>query len=158
MPARPDAAGYLRLFWIASAILTALSVTARGEASVSYRSYFTNEQHAGIPASAAKELFDCTEQIFAVIEIDGLSRDEHVLEIGWKDPKGALRETNRLRFPAMSARERLWAWLKLHHDSESILATVFDRASGMREFIGEWTVEFRLDGRRVDSGRFQVIC
>ena len=129
MPARPEAAVSSILSGIALAILTTVGVAAAGDATVTVRSYFTAEQQAGIPSDHASDLFDCTEQIFAVIEIDGLTDDQHLLEIWWKDPNATVRETNNLPFPAVADQERLWAWLKLHQSSAGALAAVFDRAA-----------------------------
>ncbi|MDH3693634.1 MAG: hypothetical protein OER96_03575 [Gammaproteobacteria bacterium] len=103
-------------------------------------------------------MFECSETIYGVADLSGLSKTEHIIKIIWSDPKGKTRERNEISFTANRAEERLWAWLKLHRPLGGSVASVIDPAIGMRDFIGEWKVEFHLDGKKLDTGKFSVIC
>lgn len=154
---RARRSGQFRRFAAAVLASGAVSSTPIAPAS-SYESYVTASEEAGIPMAEPADFFECSDRIFAVIEFNDLESGDHSLEIVWRDPAGNDRERNALTFPVSSSHERLWAWLKLHRPPGGTIASILDPASGLHEFIGEWRVEFWLDGNRVAGNRFQVLC
>ncbi len=120
--------------------------------------FFTSAAQGGVPQDQPAEIFECSETIYGVVDLYSLTESEHSLKIIWIDPKGKSRERNEIAFTAHQPHERLWAWLKLHRPLGGSVASVIDPAIGMRDFIGEWEVEFQVDGKRIETGKFKVIC
>lgn len=125
-----------------------------------YRTYLTSESSNEIPLNEAQQYFDCSDTVYAVVEINNLRPGTHQLETIWRDPEGRKRETTRHPFHTAGGVARVWSWLRLHGPG-GIAASVgraFDPSLGMEEFIGEWTVRIAVDGEKIAVLKFEVLC
>jgi len=129
-------------------------VTARN----GLHTYLTASAKDGVPSRQSSIDFACQDRIFAVLELDTKPRSRHKLVILWQDPSGKVRERTQYPFTALSRNTRVWAWLKLSGGTGSVFMKWLDPNAGLDEFIGDWVVKFRLDGRKVSSQRFQILC
>jgi hypothetical protein len=120
--------------------------------------YLTRAAVQGIPGDKPQVEFSCDDTIYAVAEFSGLANGKHELLANWSDPRGKTRERTPLAFHVRQPRERVWVWLRLNRPSGSAAISFFDPAAGMSEFIGQWTVVLTLDGARLDTLRFKVLC
>jgi len=148
----------------AKAILLALSIVtllvseAVPARNTGIRTYLTALEEDGIPSLKGSADFACQDRIFAVMELDTKPRSHHKLVFLWQDPAGKVRERTQYPFTAFSKHNRVWAWLKLSGGTGSVFIKWLDPNAGLDEFIGEWIVKFKLDGREVASKHFQVLC
>jgi hypothetical protein len=46
----------------------------------------------------------------------------------------------------------------MHAAPGSSLGRLIDPSMGMHEFIGDWSVRIRIDGRKVAESEFSVLC
>ena len=146
------------------AALTALLLSAFHVQALSaepaFRIYLTASAENEIPLGEDQRHFDCSDTIYAVVEVNGLRQGKHQLEAVWRDPDGRKVETTRYSFHATGGHSRIWSWLRLH-GPEGIAGAIgraFDPSLGMEAFIGEWTVQLFIDGDPVASKKFEILC
>ncbi len=130
----------------------------RGDQSNSNRFYFTSQSEEKIPDHEAMSEFDCSEMIYAVAEFKDLEKGEHTFEVLWNDPTRNQREKTEFPIVHSSGTKRVWAWIKLHRPTGSSFFSFFDPTAGMEDFIGEWNVIFKLDGKNLGEKKFYVDC
>lgn len=130
------------------------SVSAAGNHHV----YFTAMESNGVPVQQPATEFSCSDKIFAVIELSGLSREKHRLDAVWRDPQGKDREFTEYEFQAHNDRERIWVWLKLHRPAEAALVSFINPSAGMDEFIGKWELRVAIDNKPIETKNFSVVC
>jgi len=138
-----------------AALLASTTISAR---ITGIKAYLTASEKDGVPASTSSLDFACQDRIFAVLELDAKPRSRHKLVFLWQDPSGKVREQTQYPFTALQRHNRVWAWLKLSGSRGSVFMKWLDPNAGLDEFIGEWVVKYRLDGREVARKRFQVLC
>lgn len=127
-------------------------------AAAAHRLYLTRSAEADVPADAPRTEFGCDDTIYAVAELENLPRGPHELLAVWNDPRGRMRERTPLTLQARLPKERLWVWLRLSRPTGAAAISFFDPAAGMGEFIGQWSVTLSLDGHKLDTLRFKVLC
>ena len=141
---------------LATALAAAAGTRPRFEVAV------TDVAQHGVPVLPDKPRasLDCYRRIYIVVTAYDLPVGRHVLQVIWINPQGGHQERTRYVFYAGGKRDRVWAWLKLKRPAAGIMDRVFlgNRASGMEEFIGEWTARVRVDRRTVAKPRFKIIC
>lgn len=120
--------------------------------------YTTLADDTQVPDRSVHERFSCTDQVYAVIELDDYDSGEHQLSVTWISPAGEAREQTRYGFSVMKQNERIWAWLKLHRSSGSGMMQWLDPSAGMEEFIGNWTIAITIDDVPVGESNFEVLC
>ncbi len=122
-----------------------------------YNIYLTNKFIDGKPDNQPMTRFDCSDRIYLVVTVVGLSEESHELKVRWLDPRENQKELTRYNFTAVTITQ-IWAWLQLHGPSGAIIGQMFDPSFGMEQFIGEWKAEVMVDGERVATPVFQVLC
>ena len=127
-------------------------------ATPAHNVYLTASEREGKPLAQPATEFSCHDKIFAVIEIDGLSRDRHKLDALWRDPSGKDREHTAYEFTVNDNTTRLWVWLKLHRPMEAALAAFMNPSAGMDEFIGKWELRVAIDDKQINMKSFSVLC
>jgi hypothetical protein len=110
------------------------------------------------PLSLAKTSFDCSEKIFAVAELKGFPKGKHEFSVRWIDPADTTREHTRYPFHVTQDSTRLWSWLSLKRGAGAGMLQWLDPSAGLEEFIGPWTVEIEVDGKRLESLTMEVNC
>ena len=130
-------------------------ITRNNESFNIYNTLGTNAQQ---PLHERQDTFECEQVVYTVIEMSDVSLGSHQLEILWFDPSQTNRETTRYGFTVSSPQERIWAWLKLHRASGSGMLKWLDSSAGLEEFIGDWRVEVKVNGRDIGGTSFRVIC
>ncbi|NOZ09852.1 MAG: hypothetical protein GXP09_02220 [Gammaproteobacteria bacterium] len=153
----------VRGFFLASVaclLLAPLGAGAQAAQGPHYAVYFTAEETNGVPQKKPATSFGCSGKVYGVLEISGLDHGKHRVDVWWIDPSGRRRERTRFPFQVFQDKHRIWAWLRLIRSKDSVVDRVFmgNAASGMEDFIGKWTVKFRVDRRLVKKSSFKVIC
>ena len=120
--------------------------------------YNTLVDDIGFPSKQVKQSFDCSDKIYTVVELQNHALGKHELSIKWIDPVGELREHTKYPFHVVKQDTRLWAWLNLYRATGAGLLQWIDPAAGLEEFIGAWTIEVRVDNKRLTKQSFEVIC
>lgn len=110
------------------------------------------------PLSEREDIFECESTVYTVIEMFGTDPGKHQLEVDWFDPSQSKRETTRYDFTVTNSQERIWAWLRLHRASGGGMMKWLDSSAGLEEFVGDWLVEVKIDGRNIGQTSFRVIC
>ena len=127
------------------------------KAATSLDAFVTRSIENGAPVSSLSDEFNCTDKIFSVIDIQGLGKGEHTLNVDWIDPSGKRREHTTYSFHRAGSM-RITVWLKLHPPRGATLLSAFNPAWGMDEFIGRWEVRIRVDQSPVTQKWFSVLC
>ena len=135
-------------------LLLSYAVTSPADISM----YTTLADDNQVPVYDSREQFYCTDQIFAVVELDNYAIGDHNLQVSWFTPAGELTERTRYKFLVLNDHERIWAWLKLHRETGAGVLRLIDPAAGMQQFIGSWRVSIEIDNTPVGSVGFEVIC
>ena len=110
------------------------------------------------PLSFQKEAFDCSEKIFAVAELQKFPQGKHEFSVRWIDPAETTREHTRYPFHVNNESTRLWSWLSLKRGAGAGMLQWLDPSAGLEEFIGPWTVEVSVDGKRLARMTMEVNC
>ena len=129
-----------------------------GPAQANVSIYTALADDTQVPDRSARERFSCTDQVYAVIELDDYTSGEHQLSVKWISPAGAQREHTRYGFSVFNSEERIWAWLKLHRASGAGMMQWLDSSAGMEEFIGNWKISISIDDVPVGESSFEVLC
>lgn len=148
----------LILVFVCTVTLIIGGVATDAIAKVTHKVYLTSKEKNGIPDTKPQTEFTCSDKIYAILEISGLSKTKHLLEAVWTDPSGKKRE--RTKVPLFISRDwaRSWVWLSLHRPTGAAVVTVFDPAYGMEDFIGKWTISIFIDKKHLDKKQFSVLC
>jgi len=120
--------------------------------------YYSLADEFNAPTKEALVDFDCTDKIFSVIELSNYPKGKHLLSVRWIDPSDAQREHTKYEFHVNRAEVRLWAWLSLSRAQGAGMLTWINPAAGLEEFVGEWTVEVRVNNKLISDSAFIVSC
>ncbi len=113
----------------------------------------------GFPNQEPKTHFDCSDKIYSVTEVSGLSKGRHVVSFEWIDPSSDLRENTTYDFYVRDeASTKLWAWLELSRASGAGMLQWLNPAAGLEEFIGQWDVNIIINDKKYKSSSFEVSC
>lgn len=115
------------------------------------------DQHAS-PQHEARTEFDCSDKIYSVIELSNFKHGRYAITIVWTDPSGADRERTEYPFSVFEPETRLWGWLELSRATGAGMLQWLNPAAGLEEFIGPWTATIYIDGKKLVSGSFEVLC
>jgi hypothetical protein len=129
-----------------------------GPANANVSIYTTVADETQVPEQTAREHFSCTDQVYAVIELDDYTSGDHQLSVKWISPAGEQREHTKYGFSVFKDQERIWAWLKLHRASGTGMMQWLDSSAGMEEFIGDWKIAISIDDVPVGESIFEVLC
>ncbi len=130
-------------------------------ASPSFNTFITARAIDDIPGSTPEKHFDCSDKIYTVIEVTAPERQtpsQHELIVDWLNPGNKLEQKTRYAFTSYGKGTRVWAWLRLSGPTGAAIAQIFDPAFGMGEFIGQWRAEVRIDGKKIVTHPFDVLC
>ncbi len=152
-----------RLYWYVCAItlLFAAALPVQADPEPSFRSYLTGEGSPNRPRGSAQNDFECSDTIYIVVEVTDPVRQktsEHLLIVDWFNPGPKLQEKTRIEFKSYGKGTRVWAWLRLSGSTGTSMGQMFDPSFGMSQFIGKWRAEVRIDGKKLDTHHFDVLC
>lgn len=139
-------------------ILAALLLWSGTALALEVSTTFSSRKSGEVPQKTGETEFTCSDTIYALIQTRGLPEGTHDIEIHWIDPLGERQELTRFSAYTSGDDTLLWGWLRLHAPEDSGLVRAFDPSHGMRTFIGQWTVRIYIDGKQVDTRRFDVLC
>lgn len=120
--------------------------------------YYTLANEFNAPLTEPMESFDCTDKIFTVVELRDYPEGKHQLSVRWFDPTDGQREHTKYDFNISKTDIRLWAWLSLSRAQGAGMLTWINPAAGLEDFIGPWTVEVRIDDKKISDSSFEVSC
>lgn len=120
--------------------------------------YYALADEFNAPLKEAITDFDCTDKIFTVIELNDYPKGKYQLSVRWLDPTDGQREHTKYEFHINQKEVRLWAWLSLSRAQGAGMLTWINPAAGLEEFVGPWTVEVRVDDKKISDGTFEVSC
>jgi len=134
--------------------------TKSSELISAHKIYFSLADEHGFPNITPMHEFDCTDKIYTVLELKHYSVDRYELSILWIDPAGTSREHTKYPFNVRDIKNttRLWAWLSMTRATGAGLLQWLDPSAGLEEFIGPWTVEVRINNKKVETKQFEVSC
>ena len=144
---------HLAVFWLVIALFGPLV-----HAAPSHKIFLTASKPDGASPVQPNTRFACSDKIMAVIEVNGLSRDQHRLDAVWRDPRGKDREHTEHEFIVRGDTKKMLVWLKLHRPTEAAMVSFMDPSAGMDEFIGEWELHVAIDHEPIDVKSFSVLC
>lgn len=123
-----------------------------------HKLYLSLGDQFSTPLYAPQEIFDCTDKIYTVLELQNHPLGKHQLSVRWIDPNGTVREHTQYDFHVRIQNTRLWAWLSLSRGFGSGMLKWANPAAGLEEFIGLWEIDVKVDGKRVSKENFEVSC
>lgn len=128
------------------------------ESKPAHNTYLSLANEFGAPTSEQRLVFDCSDKIYVVAELTDYAPGRHQLAVRWVDPNQDTRETTTYPFYVRDSNTRVWAWLSLSRGAGAGILQWIDPAAGLEEFIGEWTVDLRIDGQKISETQFEVSC
>jgi hypothetical protein len=96
--------------------------------------------------------------VYSVLELTNHKLGKHRISFRWIDPSGTDRERTEYDFHVRDTNTRLWSWLSLKRAQGAGMLQWLNPAAGLEEFIGPWTVEIRLDGKKLATQVFEITC
>ena len=139
-------------------LLFSFNATAASELIQSNIIYTTLESDNAQPSSDQKQNFDCSDKIYAVLELTNFNKGRHALSLRWLDPAQEERERVDYPFTVTQKETRLWGWLSLIRPKGAGMIQWINPAAGLEEFIGPWTIEAYIDNKKIASNTFSVDC
>lgn len=122
------------------------------------RVHVTLANEVGIPLEEAMDDFDCSDKIYAVVELNDYPKGRHELSVLWIDPASTSRENTQYPFHVINQNTKLWAWLSLSRARGAGMLQWLNPAAGLEEFIGPWTIQVRIDNKKISELKFEVSC
>ena len=120
--------------------------------------YLTKGDKNDQPGTVPQQEFHCSDTIMAVIEGKWPTNSEHTLDVYWINPQGEQQEHSRQAFTSYGS-TRVWVWLRLHAGERNLLdKLLMEEDTSLQEFVGQWKVDFYLDGKKLARRRFKVSC
>ena len=151
--------------WIIGLSLTGLLAGQHAWAAQpkpTFHAYLTTTQaNSNRPRTIAQEHFECSDTIYAVIEVTAPDRQQasdHLLIVNWLNPADKLEEKTRVEFKSYGKGSRACAWLRPSGSSGASIGQMFDPSFGMSEFIGKWRAEISIDKKKFKTISFDVLC
>ena len=135
---------------------TALEASASN--TPDYEFSFSSEHSNGLPIQTNQTQFNCSDQIYSIINASNLSDEPVNATIIWRNPTGQIQEQTPVNLFPVEGKAYGWAWLKLHKATGAALLSFIDDSIGMDEFIGDWNIELHIDNKKVTNGKFNVLC
>lgn len=120
--------------------------------------YLSLGDQNNVPSETNQEIFDCTDKVYAVVELTAYPVGEHHLSVRWSDPSDSVREHTQYKFQVRSETTRLWAWLSLSRGFGSGMLQWVNPAAGLEDFIGIWEIDVKIDGKPIGKDKFEVSC
>jgi len=139
-------------------VLQAPVLQANVDKASPFQVYFSTADKYGSPYKDAKTQFDCSDKIYTVLELEDYEIGRHQLSVTWQDPEANTREKTTYPFSFRGKKIRLWSWLTLSRATGAAMIQWIDPAAGLEEFIGEWSVEVRINDKLLKRDQFQVSC
>ena len=147
-----------RSFWSICVIAVFVVTSPAVFSAANHNIYLTAAEVDEIPKAEPATEFSCSDKIYAVLELRGLSKENHQLDALWRDPQGKDREHTEYEFQVQSDMQRIWVWLKLHRPPEAALVSFMNPSAGMDEFIGTWELRLIIDGETIEKKSFSILC
>jgi len=139
---------------IAACLIGVTPLAQAGQPEIQLTKGTENDQ----PGNTTQSKFLCTDTVFAVLNGNWPSNTEHKFEAYWTDPQGKQQKHSRQKFTSYGS-TRVWIWLRLHRGDDNAMTRLFGLSEdSMQEFVGEWKVDFYLDGKKVSRSHFTVVC
>ncbi len=145
-------------FFIVLYALSLGAVAAATPSEVSSNIYFTLGDQHDFPSKKERKYFDCTDKIFTVVELSNLPKTDYDLAIVWRDPSNTERERTEYPFKVSQDETRIWSWLSLSASKGASMIQWINPAAGLEEFIGPWSVEVRINNKKIATKQFEVVC
>ena len=147
------------LFVLSSNLALASRSTEQNEIpEQSHKVYLSDADEHGFPKKDEKEVFECTEKIYSVLELSDYPVGTYQLSVAWIDPALDVRERTEYEFRVRESETRLWAWLTLSRATGASLLQWINPAAGLEEFVGGWKIEVSVNDQKLASSDFQVVC
>ena len=131
---------------------------ANAPAEQSHKVYLSDADEHGFPKKNKKEVFECTEKIYSVLELSDYPVGTYQLSVAWIDPALDVRERTEYEFRVRESETRLWAWLTLSRATGAGLLQWINPAAGLEEFVGGWRIEVSVNDQKLASSDFEVVC
>ncbi|MFT6100569.1 MAG: hypothetical protein ACJAYF_003127 [Arenicella sp.] len=142
-----------------SVFITSVTPSSAAEKNkASSKVYFALGDQHQFPLTEERSSFGCSDKIFTVVELSHLPKTKYDLAIVWIDPSNTERERTVYPFTVVADETRLWSWLSLSPSAGAAMIQWINPAAGLEEFVGPWTVEIRINDRKITSKSFEVIC
>jgi len=148
----------LTVAFLSAFIISITPSSAAEQNKASSKVYFTLGDQHQFPLTEERNSFGCSDRIFTVVELSHMPKTKYDLAIVWIDPSNTERERTEYSFSVVAEETRLWSWLSLSPSTGAAMIQWINPAAGLEEFVGPWTVEIRINGRRITSKNFEVIC
>ena len=123
-----------------------------------YSFSFSSQQNNGLPIISNESQFDCSNQIYAIVNAKNLDDQPVQATVVWKNPAGDIQEKTPVNLYPVEGKALGWAWIKLHKSTGASLLSFMDDSIGMDEFIGDWQIELLIDDKKVTDNSFNVLC
>jgi len=130
----------------------------QNKTEINAKVYFTLGDQHEFPQKEERKHFSCSDKIFTVVELSNLPKTKYKLAIVWKDPSQAERERTEYPFTVNHQETRLWSWLSLSPSKGASMIQWINPAAGLEEFIGPWTVEVKINNKKISTKSFEVVC
>ena len=148
--------GILGALMVVALLFSVMSTAANATSLIAYTAA---EGEQSKPSAQKEQHFECSEQIFTVLEVSDYPAGKYDLAVKWIDPTRDVREHTQYPFTVGSAgNTKLWAWLELSRAPGAAMISWLNPAAGLEEFVGTWDVEVKIDNRLVSTLQFDVIC
>lgn len=149
---------FVLLLLITPSMVLSASTNQDQATEPSSRLYLALADEYDRPLSFEKNAFDCSEKIFAVAELKHFTYGKHEFSVQWIDPANITREHTRYPFHINQDQTRLWSWLSLRRGAGASMLQWLDPSAGLEEFIGPWTVQVHIDGKKLAEMTMEVNC
>lgn len=148
----------LSMAFLCAYSLSLKSATADDKKKVKAKVYFALGNQHEFPLDEERKYFACSDKVFTVVELSNLPKTKYDLTIVWKDPSETERERTEYPFTVAAAETRLWSWLSLAPSKGAAMIQWINPAAGLEEFVGPWTVEVRINNKKISTKSFEVVC
>ena len=149
---------YRIVFCYFSIFLSCFYIQAFAQSKPEFTISFSAQENNGLPLITNETQFDCSDQIFTVVNATHLKDKTIQATVVWKNPAAEIQEKTPVSLYPVEGNALGWAWLKLHKTTGAAMLSFLDDSMGMDEFIGDWQVELIINNEKVAKQTFNVLC
>ena len=139
-------------------LLSGLCVQIFAQTEPEFEISFSAQQNNGLPLITNETQFDCSDQIYTIINASHLIDKPIEATIVWKNPAEEIQEKTPVNLFPVDGKALGWAWLKLHKTTGAAMLSFLDDSMGMENFIGDWQIELLINNKKVLKRSFNVLC
>lgn len=103
-------------------------------------------------------VFNCSDRVWGVFEIENLSLGIHELITRWHSPSGEVVSSRKIRTNVRDSSKLVFLSSFVEVESGASVFSFLDPGAGYEAYIGKWITEIESNGAVIGKSGFEMLC